>query len=65
MKISYRPQNLVPEIMWHQIFKNLTIHDFVNLRLVSHKLREYVNRFMEIYKRECVRIFTSDLDLFG
>jgi len=55
----------MPEIMWFQVFKHLTIHEFVGLRLVSKKLREYVNNYTAIYKRECLRIFTTDLELFG
>lgn len=65
MKSSCHSLNAMPEIMWHQIFKDLSIQDFVKLRLVSHKFKEYVTHFMDIYKRECLRIFTSDLELFG
>ena len=55
----------LPEILWFQIFKHLEIHEFVKLRLVSKKVQKYVNGYIAIYERECLRIFTSDLELFG
>ncbi len=54
----------LPEILWYQIFKCFGIHEFVALRLVNKKLMEYANHYAEIYERECLRIFTSDLQLF-
>eukprot|EP00826_Nyctotherus_ovalis_P040843 TRINITY_DN4059_c0_g1_i12.p1 TRINITY_DN4059_c0_g1~~TRINITY_DN4059_c0_g1_i12.p1 ORF type:complete len:346 (-),score=28.18 TRINITY_DN4059_c0_g1_i12:535-1572(-) len=65
MESSCQALRRIPEILWYQIFKNLTIKEFVKLRLISHKFQEYVNHFLGIYERECLRIFTSDLEVFG
>ena len=54
----------IPEIIWYQIFKSLEIKEFIGLRLVSHRFKEFVNHFLSIYERECLRIFTSDLEDF-
>lgn len=57
--------NRIPEILWYQVFKNLTILDFVRLRLVSQKLKVFVSHYVAIYERECLRIFTSNLDFYS
>ncbi len=54
----------IPEILWYQVFKCFGIHEFVKLRLVNRKLSDYANHYAEIYERECLRIFTSNLPLF-
>ena len=54
----------VPEILWYQVFKYLGIKDFVVIRAVCKDLKKHSDNHTEIYERECLRIFTSDLELF-
>jgi len=54
----------IPEILWMQVFKYLTLKDFTRLRLVCKKLKEHADNFPDIYESECLRIFSSDLNLF-
>ncbi len=54
----------LPEILWFQTFKCLTLGDFAKLRLVSKKFLALTDHFDEIYETECLRIYTSPLSLF-
>lgn len=54
----------MPQILWYQVFKYLDIKIFVVLRAVCRKLKLNSDSYTEIYQRECLRIFTSDLELF-
>ena len=64
MKSTSAAIKRVPEIIWYQVFKYFEIHEYVRLRLVSKKMLEYANHYAEIYEKECVRIFISELSLF-
>jgi len=54
----------LPEILWIQVFKYITIKDFVNLKAVCKRLKEYTDRYPEIYQRECIRLYSSDSFFF-
>ena len=54
----------VPEILWFQVFKYCEISDFVQLQKVCRRLTEHATHYTEIYERECLRIFTSGLELY-
>lgn len=54
----------MPEILWCQVFKYLGIKDFVTLRVVCKELKKHSDSYTDIYERESLRIFTSDLELF-
>ena len=54
----------IPEIMWFQVFKYFSIQEFVTMRQVNKELKECADNYADIYERECIRIFTSDLQLF-
>lgn len=54
----------MPEILWYQIFKYLEIRDFITMRVVCKELKKNSDMYTGIYEQECLRIFTSDLQLF-
>jgi len=54
----------VPEILWYQIFKYFEIKDFIMMRAVCKKLKKNSDTYTGIYEQECLRIFTSGLELF-
>ena len=54
----------LPEVLWILIFKFCNIKDFSNLRQVSKKLKLHADNYPDIYERECLRLFTTDLVLF-
>lgn len=54
----------MPEVLWIKAFKYLTIQDFLSTRLVSRTLKTYADSCPEIYERECVTRFTSDMAAF-
>lgn len=54
----------LPEILWIQTFKYLTVKDFAKLKTVCRQLKMYTDRYPDIYKHECIRLYTSDLPLF-
>ncbi len=56
--------NRVPEVLWCQIFKYCELRDFVVLRLVSVRLKSRADNYTDIFERECLRLFTTDLPLF-
>lgn len=63
MLVKHESEKL-PEVLWFQVFKYLSIREFVELRLISKTLNEYIGNYADIYESECVRIFTSNLNLF-
>ncbi len=54
----------MPEILWCQTFKCMTLSEVSRLRLVSRKFRDFVDHFGDIFETECVRVYTSSLKLF-
>lgn len=52
------------EDVWIQVFECLEINDFLKLKAVSKDLKALADSYTEIYERECLRIFSSDLNLF-
>lgn len=56
--------NGVREDVWCQVFEYLDIKDFLKLRIVCSHLKNAADSYTEIYERECLRIFSSDLSLF-
>ncbi len=54
----------MPEILWCQVFKYCEIKDFVKLRAVCRDLKRHADVYTDIYERECLRLFTSGLQLF-
>lgn len=54
----------IPYNLWCQVFKYCTIKEFVALRETSKCLQKYADNYTDIYRRECLRIFVSDLQLF-
>lgn len=54
----------IPEILWIQVFKYCDIRDFLKLRLISKVHKEFADKYADIYERECLRLYTSDLQLF-
>jgi hypothetical protein len=54
----------LPEVLWHEIFKFETIKEFVTFRCVCKRFKGIADLYTDIYERECLRIFTSNLRLF-
>jgi hypothetical protein len=54
----------VVEDVWTVIFEYLEINDFLKLRVVSKHFKNSTDSYTQIYERECLRIFSSDLSLF-
>ena len=61
---SDRSISKMPEILWYQVFKYCGIKDFVNVRAVCKSLKKYADIYADIYEKECLRIFTSNLQLY-
>lgn len=55
----------IPEVIWSQVFKYLEIKTFLQLQAVCKKMKEYTSNHTEIFERETIRIYTSDLQLFA
>ena len=64
MEIDDMPYLKLPEILWIQIFKYLFIEDFNAIRLSCRRLKLYTDHYPDIYERECLRLFSSELNLF-
>jgi len=58
------PISKLPEVLWHQIFKYLDIKSFISIKSLCKTTKAYVDTHKEIYERECIRLFTSGLELF-
>jgi len=56
--------NEVTNEVWTVIFEYLEIKDFLKLGAVSKHLKNSTESYTQIYERECLRIFSSDLTLF-
>jgi len=54
----------LPEVLWYKVFKFGTIKEFVRFRCVCKEFKAIADPYTDIYERECLRIFTSNLRLF-
>ncbi len=54
----------LPEIIWCQVFKYFQIDTFLAVQRVCKKFKEHTDNYADIYERECLNTYTSNLRLF-